>query len=199
MIENVDAILMVSGLSKRFGITDKLLQIFQGKPLVEHTLSMLCNHKMIGKVHFIYSSLEVGVIAKRYAVNAIYNGHPERGICESIRLGVNASNADFYLFVTGDQPMLDAATIEEIVLQKKTGCIIVPHHNGKSVSPVLFSSLFRNELLQLDDGETGQVIQSRNLKKVIPIEVKNAMALIDIDTKEDLRHLLCSLSEINGL
>ena len=190
MRDCVDAILMASGSSRRFGTKDKLLQLFRGKPLVEHTLSMLCGIEEINRIHFIYSSLEVGELVKKYPVNAIYNDHPERGICESIRLGVVAASAEFYLFVTGDQPMLDAATINEILLHKKAGCIVVPYHNGNPGSPVLFSELFREELIQLNDTETGRVIQRRNEKAVVSFEVGNAMALLDIDTENDLTHLI---------
>lgn len=189
MREQVDAILMASGFSKRFGDRDKLLQPFRGMPLAEHALSLLCGMEQIGRVHFVYSSEAVGRLAERYPANALYNANPQRGACESIRLGVSASGAGYYLFVPCDQPLLDAATIEAIICRRKAGSIVVPYSGGVPGSPALFSDAFREELLQLEDGETGRVVQKRNAKAVIPFEVGDAAFLEDIDTEDDLARL----------
>ncbi|MDR1445732.1 MAG: nucleotidyltransferase family protein [Treponema sp.] len=202
----VDAILMASGFSRRFGGENKLLVPFRGKPLVRHTLELVSGIDCIKNVILVTSFDEVASEALKLSnlrsIKIIRNDHPERGQRESVRLGVEASSAAWYLFFPCDQPLLDTETVMRIIGAAKTeGRIIQPFsrhamQNGPDGSgerrpgnPVLFSSSFREELLSLKEGEHPRDIKAGHPEAVYSIEVKNETALFDADDPETLLEL----------
>jgi molybdenum cofactor cytidylyltransferase len=205
---------MASGFSRRFGGENKLLVPFRGKPLVRHTLELACSIDCIKHVFLVTSFDEVASLALKLSharnVKIIRNDHPERGQRESVRLGVEASSADWYLFFPCDQPLLDAETVMSIIGAAKTeGQIIQPFfrtgimqrgfghfsdgfgggYPGRPGNPVLFSASFREELLSLQEGEHPRNIKERNPEAVYSIEVENETALFDADDPETLLRL----------
>jgi molybdenum cofactor cytidylyltransferase len=202
---------MASGFSRRFGGENKLLAPFRGKPLVRHTLELACGIDCIKHVFLVTSFDEVASLALKLShlqnIKIIRNDHPERGQRESVRLGVEASSADWYLFFPCDQPLLDAETVTRIIGAAKTeGQIIQPslrrgpmqrnfRHDsggfggGRPGNPVLFSASFREELLSLREGEHPRNIKERHPLAVYSIEVENETALFDADDPETLLKL----------
>ncbi len=189
MNRTVDAVLMASGFSSRFGKGDKLLQPFGGRPMAERTLKLVCESGLFGVVRFIYSQPEVGLLASNYPVEAILNKNPGRGACESVRLGVLPSSADYYMFLPCDQPFLDAETLETVINSRHTGRITVPAFGGMPGSPALFSSAYREELLNLADHQNARAIRDRHPEQVTLVEIKSRLPLIDVDTREELYEL----------
>lgn len=187
--ETVDAILMASGFSRRFGTVNKLAQPFCGKPLLQHTLALVCGMPVFSAVHLVYAQPEIKSLAKGYPVQYIYNQNPGRGQCESIRLGVLSSGADYYLFLPCDQPLLNSQTLQSILNLRRHGCIVHPAHDGHPGSPVLFSSSFRQQLLTLPDGEGGRLILRQNPGALIAAGMPSPLPLADIDTPEQLAAL----------
>jgi molybdenum cofactor cytidylyltransferase len=203
----VDAILMASGFSRRFGGKNKLLVPFRGKPLIRHTLELASGIACIKNVFLVTSFDEVADLALKLShlqnIKIIRNDHPERGQRESVRLGVEASSADWYFFFPCDQPLLDAETVRRIAGAAKTeGRIIQPlfrngsaptggggFGGGRPGNPVLFSSSFREELLSLEEGEHPRDIKSRHPDAVYSVEVENETALLDADDPETLLKL----------
>jgi molybdenum cofactor cytidylyltransferase len=197
---------MASGFSRRFGGENKLLAPFRGKPLVRHTLELACGIDCIKNVFLVTSFDEVASLALKLShvrnIKIIRNNHPERGQRESVRLGVEASSADWYLFFPCDQPLLDAETVTRIIGAAKTeGQIIQPsfrraarhglggEYAGRPGNPVLFSASFREELLSLREGEHPRNIKERHPEAVYSIEMENETALFDTDDPETLLKL----------
>lgn len=189
MLKRVDAILMASGYSRRFLAGDKLLHPFRGQPLAAHTLRLVTAMEAFHRVLLICADDAVAQLASTFAVEVIRNAHPERGQRESIRLGVGASEADGYLFFPCDQPLLDAATVQRVLQAGAAGGITIPMWQGTPGAPVLFSSVFREDLLHLQPGESGKTVQARHPGAVRMVPIENPQALIDVDTQEDLRRL----------
>jgi CTP:molybdopterin cytidylyltransferase MocA len=48
--DKINAILMASGFSRRFGSANKLLATFRGKPLARHTLELACALDVFNRV-----------------------------------------------------------------------------------------------------------------------------------------------------
>lgn len=186
---SVDAILMASGFSERFGAKDKLLARFAGVPLAERTLRLVCGSGLFQAVRFVYSSPAVGALTKGYPVEPVFNENPCRGARESVRLGVLPSRADFYLFIPCDQPLLDERTLRLILDRREQGRIVVPAFAGQPGSPALFSAFFRDELLTLADGRNARELRARHPEQVRMVEVANPLALADADTKEEFCRL----------
>lgn len=189
MTDAIDVILMASGFSKRFGRENKLLQLFHGKSLVRRALELACSVRLGGEVLFVHGAGEIGRAAEGLPVRAIQNDHPERGMCESVRLGAAASAAAYYLFVPCDQPFLDIYTINAVVARRRPGWIVTPCHRGNPGNPSLFSSIYRRELLELADGKSPRLLKTRHGERVELVEIDDPLPLRDIDTMEDLELL----------
>jgi molybdenum cofactor cytidylyltransferase len=188
-LDTVDAILMASGFSKRFGTANKLLTPFRGKPLARYTLELVCGLPWFRRIFFICAAEPVIALAKDLPVRVIKNERPYRGQGESIRLGVAASDAAYYLFFPCDQPLLDPDTVRRLLEVRKPGYIIQPAFQGTPGNPVLFSREFRDELLRLAPGERGRDIKSRHLDSLITVELQGQTPLLDIDNPEMLESL----------
>ena len=102
----ISAIIMASGFSRRMG-ENKLLMKYNNKFLIEYTLDVIskCNFKdklivtQYEKIKEIGENLDFKVVKNKY---------PNRGISESIKLGIkNCEESEGYMFFVGDQPLLD--------------------------------------------------------------------------------------------
>lgn len=187
---DTDAILMAAGLSHRFGQTDKLLVPFRGQPLALHTLQLVCRlRQYFGNIFFITSSPAVARLGNGLPVCPIRNKVPQQGSSESVRLGVAASTADYYMFFPCDMPLLDEATVKAVLAARRPGHIVVPAHERKPGNPALFSSFFRPQLLALPPGEGARTIKEQNPGAIIELIVANPFSLADADTPEQLKHL----------
>lgn len=179
-----DAILMASGFSKRFAGENKLLKLFKGKPLVWHTLSLVCGMNCFTKIWFVYHHQEVGEVAKEFPVQAVYNPQAALGACESIRLGVEASSAEQYLFLTCDQPLLTADVIAALLASAAPGAFVQPAYEGRPGNPVLFSAVYREELMRLAPRQRGRAVMERHQQNIITVPIASPWALEDADTPE---------------
>jgi len=188
----VAAILMASGFSKRFGSLNKLLVDFRGKPLARYTLELAAGINFSGGIFFTASSGEVATLASDLGVvRVLENTAPEKGLRESVRLGVEAAGTEpeYYLFFPCDQPFLDAATVRLILDARAPGRIVEPRYSGRPGNPCLFSAAFREELLSLNEGETPRLIKTRHPQALRGVEITNPLALEDIDDEETLMRL----------
>lgn len=185
----VDVILMASGFSARFGEENKLLTPFRGTPLLARALELVLELGCFESILLVWGQPQAAALARGLPVQAILNSSPHRGIRESVRLGVEASRAEHYLFLPCDQPLLDAATVNAVLGERGEGLIIVPEHRGRPGNPTLFSARFRQELLNLSDGEAPRILKERHPEAVRRVEIPSGWPLADIDTPDDLRHL----------
>lgn len=192
----VAAILLASGFSKRFGMRNKLLVPFRGKPLARYTLDLAVSLEFSGGIYFITASDDVAVLAADLPdIRVVKNAFPEKGLQESVRLGVEAASGTpqgaghgtgYFLFFHCDQPFMEAAIVQQILSARSEGCIVEPRCQGRPGNPCLFSGIFRKELLDLAEGETPKIIKSRHPEAVRIIEVTDPRALADIDDEETL-------------
>lgn len=191
--EPVAAILMASGFSKRFGERNKLLVPFHGKALARYVLELAAGIGFSGGIFFVAASCEVAALAADLDnITVIKNTAPEKGMSESIRLGVEAainasSGAEHFLFFPCDQPFLDAETVQRILNERKAGFIVEPSYKGRPGNPCLFSASFREELLTLKEGETPRLIKIKYEEAIRRVEVSNPLVLEDIDDEESLK------------
>jgi molybdenum cofactor cytidylyltransferase len=198
----VAAILMGSGFSRRYGGENKLLIPFCGKALARHTLDLVCgmNAPLEGMppffvgIFFIVADKRVAAIADGLPVTVIRNYAPEKGRRESARLGVEAATgSDYYIFFHCDQPLLDAETVRLIINARRPGKIVEPYCQGMAGSPSLFSSAFRDMLLTLGEGENPKTIKARHPDSLVKVEITDSLALMDIDTPQDMEKLRLAL------
>jgi molybdenum cofactor cytidylyltransferase len=201
---------MASGFSKRFGKANKLLIPFRGKPLARHTLDLVRGLDGFSPIVFVAAEDAVIALAGDLPFTLVRNKRPERGQRESIRLGLDAalaenetpgetprrpprpagSRPDYYMFFPCDQPLLDAATVRRVADARRPGHIVQPSCRGEPGSPVLFSAAFREELLNLGEGQRGRDLIRRHRDCLIQVEIPapsfSYSPLTDIDDPRTL-------------
>jgi molybdenum cofactor cytidylyltransferase len=198
--DRVDAILMASGFSRRFGGENKLLVPFRGKPLARYTLELTAGLALgmdcgadgglgFHRVFFIAADERVAALGAGLPVTLTRNHNPGLGQRESIRLGVAASEAEYYMFFPCDQPLLGKAALSPLLRRRQRGRIVEPVFQGKVFSPTLFSAAFREELLGLGPGEHGRDIKRRHGDALVGVEIEDPLVFEDIDNPETLKRL----------
>lgn len=186
-MDTVDAVLMASGFSARFGNANKLLQPFRGVPLALHTLRLACGIPCFGTVFFIFSDEAVGRLAGTLAVKPLHNSAPHLGQRHSVHLGACASQAAHMMFFSCDQPLLDAPTVTALLAKRCAGRMVFPTVDGETRSPAIFSAAFRDELASLPPGGHARDLKQRHPGALVTVEVPSPLVLADIDTAEDLK------------
>lgn len=189
----IDAILMASGFSARFGGENKLLAPFRGTPLALHTIRLACAVPQLREIYLVYADPAVAALAEGTRCLPLHNPRPQLGGRESVRLGVTASTAGHYLFLTCDQPLLTARTVAAILEKAAPGAIVSPACGGQPGNPSLFSAAYRDELLTLGPGQHPRLIKQRHPGAVRTVAVANPLELADIDTPEALASLEAKL------
>jgi len=177
---------MASGQSKRMG-SNKLLLPYKSKPIIEHVLDNVLASGL-KSVTLVSGQDEVLEIARLKNVRTVYNSHAQDGQSASIKAGIlNTPPCQGYMFVAGDQPLLDPETISLLaeMFENNKQFITVPVFQGKKGNPVIFPERFKEELLELRGDTGGREIIKKHQDSVLFVEVKNGCVLWDIDTKED--------------
>jgi len=177
---NVTAIVLTAGLSRRMG-EQKLLLPIDGVPMVQHTLDLIAILPFSKRI-----LVTVPEIAEAVQTEAeiVFNQRPELGQSLSVRLGVFAAPvSDSLLFLTGDQPLLDAPTIHAILAADDGESIVYPIDvDGQPKSPTLFAPRFREALLALQGDAGGRQIRQQFPEACREVQIENAAALLDVDT-----------------
>lgn len=214
---HIALVLMASGYGKRYG-RNKLLAEFSGKSLFAHALEQaagsgadsicvvtrypeirdyvdrwkksMCRDFSTGKeflenIRFFSAQTPVNL-------RIIWNFHPERGISESLRLGLAAQpEADGCCFVVCDQPLLSVKTLRRMMdaFRKHPDSICVCSDGQRRGNPVLFPGDLFGELMQLTGDSGGRQILKKYPGRIREIMVEKSEELYDIDSVKDLEFL----------
>jgi molybdenum cofactor cytidylyltransferase len=183
--EKVALVLLAGGRSQRFG-TDKLTQLYLGRPLGLHVVVALEAMPFRERVAVV-SQTGLDLAACGYRV--VHNDDPAAGMGRSLRLGVEAacaSGAEAVLIALADMPRVTATHIYRLLDRAEGPDAIVASSDGVIPRPpVLFGSAHFDELLH-SAGDMG----ARDLVKRGHHVVTSPAELIDIDTPQDLAKLI---------
>ena len=183
----ITAIVMASGFSKRMGL-NKLLMKYNDKFLIEHTLEKISQCDFAEKI-IVTQYEEIEKLTDNFKV--VINENAHKGQSESIKLGVKSSEkCDGYMFFVADQPLINQKDIEKLirVFRENKDFIIIPKYKEKRGNPVIYPSLYKEEILRLEGDKGGKsIIKSSNKIKYVEVEEDT---LFDIDNKDDFNKLL---------
>lgn len=186
----VTGIILASGFSKRMG-KDKLLIELDGEKIIE-TVIKAAKASALSQVVVVYRKDEVKRIAGAYKVDAVLNIKAELGQSESMKIGIKSTDkgSDF-MFLMGDQPFINSDLIDTLINEyKKTSRdIIVPYYNSKKGMPSIFSSSYRQELLEVEGDKGGRDIMQKNREDIKKVYFYNEKLGIDVDTLDDLERI----------
>jgi molybdenum cofactor cytidylyltransferase len=170
-------IILAAGESTRFGRSKQLLRL-NDRCLIEWVLAAALNSKLsrivlvLGYAHqkILYT---LGEKLQHSKVSVEINLQFKKGQSHSLRAGLSKVKDDFpaVMFLLGDQPMLNTATINILLERFWTDDkdICVPIYRGKRKTPAIFSRRFYTQ--------------------VLAVEMDNPICFFDIDTQQDFESL----------
>lgn len=187
------AIVLASGVSKRFGPGNKLTISLSGKSIIEKTVERL-EQSNIDEITTVigYQGQLVRRALKNHNTIFIENPDFSKGIGTSIHAGILSLERDVgaALIVLGDMPFVDPETVNLLLRaheNKNEKLIFVPTHNCKRGNPVFWDKALFPELLSLRPDHGGKKIMKECPKFVQEINVCDDGILVDIDLHKDLK------------
>ena len=182
-------VILAAGLSKRFGLSNKILAKINKKTLIETILDRLIeidsnqnNIIVIGGND--YNSLKKTL--KKYNVKIFYNKNYKNGLGSSVSFILKKKiNKNGIMFIPGDMPLISIKDFKKLIntfVQKKNK-IISPCYKKKVGNPLIIPKIYFNLLKNLKKDE--------GARKFLPskdfIHVPCGYGTIfDIDTKYEL-------------
>lgn len=192
-VENVTAIVLAAGESRRMGHLKQLLP-FGDSTILERTVDNILQSG-VGEIIVVLGH-RADEIAPRLAgktVKIVINPDYRQGMSSSLRCGLSqvSEEASTFMIVLGDQPLVGPQTVARL-LEGYAGSshgVVAPVYQGRRGHPVIFSAKYRSELLSLE-GDTGarSVIEAHP-EDVGYVEVDSPGVVTGIDTEADYRNL----------
>lgn len=188
----IHLIYLAAGASRRFG-ADKLLALYEGKPLFLHGLHTLvhaCEGRSDVRLTVVTNTPAIAAAAGTLGARVVPSPQRDRGQSYSIRAGLDAvgplQREDFLLFAVADQPRLRAETVRRFLALAKSGTWAATAACGDRVgNPGLFCGALAPELYALQGDKGGRAVLNARPDKLLRVPCR-AEELQDIDTPDDL-------------
>jgi molybdenum cofactor cytidylyltransferase len=193
--EQVGAILLAAGASKRFGVPKQILA-WRGEPfvrLIAQTALQTGLHPVI-VVTGAYD-LQVREALNGMPVNIINNVHWKSGQASSIQAGLMAlcdrseNLPGSVIFLLVDQPHVTSEILHALSdeHERSLNPVLAPLVDDRRANPVLFDQMTFPALMQLTGDTGGRGIFSKFSPTYLPWQ--DHSLLLDVDTPEDYRRL----------
>ena len=189
-IGKIKKIVLAAGESKRFGDKNKLSEIINGKPIINHILDTLFE-KFDSSQLIVIVGHENKIIKNlifNKDIKVLENLEYKKGIGTSIALGVKhlESDIDGVMIIPADMPYInskDLMNLETKFLELNCEKVVMPEHNSKIGNPVILPRNYFNTLKSLkEDFGARSLIEKKDI-----ITFKSGFGTIfDIDTIDDL-------------
>lgn len=192
-MNQLGAILLAAGASRRFGEANKLLADLGGKPLLCHVADAILKSGAADIVVVTGHDREaVEAALARLPLRFVHNEDWSTGMGRSIARGVRALRPDTHaaFVVPGDMPNLTAAFLAALAGRYRDAAgepIVVPTTaEGEQRNPVLWPRRFFDRLGALDGPKGGKDLLERARAETTRVPVSEASVFADIDTPSDL-------------
>ena len=190
-------IILAAGASTRFGEPKQLLRL-KDKCLLEWVLDAALKSELnkivlvLGYAH--QKILQVlGEKLQHPKLLVAINPQYEKGQSLSLQTGLSKVKEDYpaVMFLLGDQPMLNTATInvllERFWADKKDIC--VPIYQGERKTPAIFRRRLYTQLMDIKGDMGARQLIDDNPDRVLTVEIENPICFFDIDTQQDFQSL----------
>jgi molybdenum cofactor cytidylyltransferase len=183
-------VILASGLSQRFGRSDKLTAPFRGKPLIQHIIDS-CKSINFGKRFAVVPSKpsELHDLLKDNDFILIENNRPMLGKNHSVKLAAQFIHGEGYnsiFLALGDMPFVTNYDIKNIIQGIGNNDKAICCYNDTLMPPAIFRNGAINKLMTLNSRFSTKALfgYENYYKYKIPKETA-----LDIDTKEELQEL----------
>ncbi|MCX2727517.1 nucleotidyltransferase family protein [Thermomicrobium sp. 4228-Ro] len=186
----VAGVILAAGLSTRLGRPKQLVELC-GKPALQHVIDAVRRTRLSPVILVINPTVaEHLALLDTHGCTTVLNEHPEEGQSSSVRVGLAAvpPECDAAVFILGDQPFIEPATIDGLIeLFSTTGALVVrPRYADGPGNPVLISRRLFDELAELV-GDTGaRPVLARYAEAIVEYDARHRPMPLDLDTPEDI-------------
>lgn len=191
---NFSAILLAAGRSSRFGRKNKLLHIWQGKPLILHAIDNILQAGMKPIVVLGHEAPAIKSVIINRPVDWIVTPDAHAGMGTSIAAGTTAlpQETEGIFICPADMPALSPEifhTLRKAYNPQSNHHICYPECEGRRGHPVLFGKYYFNHLARLrgDIGARKIIVSHPAHTRKIRTEDKNIF--LDIDSEKAAANL----------
>jgi molybdenum cofactor cytidylyltransferase len=185
----VKKIILAAGSSQRYGEENKLIQIFQGKPIINCVVDVLLEIFEPQELLVVVGHEHTKIInlINNPSIKIINNIDYKKGIGTSISIAVKQleNNIQGVMIIPADMPLLskdDIKKLEDKFFELNSEKVIFPIYNSDIGNPVILPKSYF-EILKNLDGDHGARSQINN-KDFVTVNTEIGTTL-DIDTKEE--------------
>jgi molybdenum cofactor cytidylyltransferase len=192
--ETTALILLAAGKSARFGLSDKLTEMFLGQPLGMHVVTALEAVPFARRIA-VRDGVKLDYAARGYL--EVHNERPEEGLSLSVRLGIEAARGngiEAVLITLADMPRVTAAQIYRLFDAENGPDSIVASSDGIDPKPPVLFGANRFDALEKLEGDSG----ARDLILAGRHVVTHPDELIDVDTEKELDELMAKFGQVRA-
>jgi molybdenum cofactor cytidylyltransferase len=192
----ISGILLAAGESKRMEGAFKPLLKWGKRTVIGECVYQLRNSRL-AEIFVVLGHRELEVRQSlagsgvQYAINRNYRN----GMLSSIKAGLAmlSPNEDAVLIALVDQPMIKSSLINRLILAFEEGDkgIVLPVYEGKHGHPIIMSTAYVDDIMQLNDDSEGGLRELINSNRGdwLEVAVEIPDVLEDIDSPADYQRL----------
>jgi Uncharacterized MobA-related protein len=192
----ISSVILAAGESRRMGKQNKLLLRVGGEAMLVKLVKVVCASDA-SQILIVIGHEAEQIRQELYdlPINFVYNPNFSKGMTTSIKSGIKevSQNSDGFLICLADMPYINTSEINKLIHTfvqnriKEKKLIVVPVFKGQRGNPVLFSSEFRNDILDHKKESGCKGVIMNNSESVMEIQMDNDNMLLDVDTLEDFK------------
>jgi molybdenum cofactor cytidylyltransferase len=187
-LNRVVAILLASGLSRRYGRRDKLMARLGHKHLIDHSADVIASLPVLARVAVCPSDHHN--IRDRLAGRFVLalNKKPKYGLGHSIAVGVQVAlqfKPDAVVICMGDMPFIEPWLLEALATKLGDADIVHAGAPGRVHPPTAFDAACFDHLSKLDGDDGAKRIIGQGGFRVLGLDAPSPI-LLDVDTREEL-------------
>ena len=193
----IKKIILAAGSSRRYGKTNKLVQIFQDKPIIRHVIDVLLEENEPKDLLVVVGHEKSKIIdlINNPNIKIVNNIDYKRGIGTSISCAMRhiEDYIQGVMIIPADMPFIskvDLRNLENKFIELNSTKVVLPKHGSNLGNPVILPKSYFNILtnLKADEGARSQI---KN-KDYVTVNAGIGTTL-DIDTKEEFNKQNLSL------
>jgi len=192
----ISAVILAAGESRRMGKQNKLLLPVGGEALLVKLVKSVCASDVVQVLVVIgHEAEKIRSELNEFSLSFVYNPNFSEGMTTSIKSGIKrvSQDCDGFLICLADMPFINTLEINKLIhayVQKRIKgkrLIVVPVFRGHRGNPILFSSEFRNDILEHNKESGCKGVIMNNSESIMEIEMDNDNILFDVDTLKDFQ------------
>lgn len=189
--DDIGAVVLAAGQSRRMGAVNKLLQPVNGIPLIRHTVEQVLASKVSSVVVVTgYESAEVESALSGLNISFVHNSEFDGGLSTSLvsGLAIVPQTCKGAVVCLGDMPGILSDHIDALVDQFDPDAgrsIGVPVHRGKRGNPILWARRFFDAMADVSGDVGARHLIGANADLVYKVEFDDTAVLTDLDTPEE--------------